>query len=164
MFKVKASTIDEYFAFDSRRENDLRSIDRIIRGSAPSLKRWFASGTPDGQAGMKMSMIGYGQFTYLVQSSPQPIKWPIVGLALQKNYMSFYCAAKRDGAPFTLEYENRLGSVSFSKTGVINFEAADDFDLAALSEMLQALEAYLERGALVVAYGRLSRPRPKHRG
>ena len=80
-------------------------------------------------------------------------------VALQKNYMSLYCAAKRRDAPFTIAHQDRLGAVSVSKTGVINFESADDFDLAALSAMLRTLETELGNGALAVSYGRASGPR-----
>jgi hypothetical protein len=158
LFKVIATSIDEYFAFDPKRERDLRHVDRAIRRSAPSLKRWFVSGSPDGQPGMKMSMIGYGRFTYCVQAWPRPIPWPILGLALQKNYMSLYCSAKTKASqtPFTLAYADRLGSASLSKRGVVNFEAAGDFDGGALSEMLRALEAGLEQGDLAVGYRRLT--------
>ena len=155
MFKVVASTLEEYFAFDPARKADLQSVDEAIRQAAPSLKRWFVSGSLARGPGMKMLMIGYGRFTYLVQASSQPIVWPIVGLALQKNYMSFYCAAKRSGGPFTAEHKNRLGAVSFSKTGVINFRSATDFNRPALAEMLKTLEADLERGRLSVSFGRL---------
>ena len=79
MFKVIASTIEDYFAFDPARTSDLRKVDRTIRKGAPSLKRWFAPGAAEGRPGMKMAMIGYGHFAYVVQASPEPIKWPIVG-------------------------------------------------------------------------------------
>ncbi len=156
MFKVTAATLKEYFAFDSDREGALRSVDRLIRRNAPFLKRWFVSGANAGEPGMKMSMIGYGRFTYRVQASSRPIAWPIIGLALQKNYMSFYCAAKRKEAPFILEHRDRLGAVSISKTGVVNFQAAEDFDAAALAEMLRALEAGLKKRELAVSFGRLA--------
>ena len=155
MFKVSARSLEEYFAFDPQRTRDLRSVDAIIRQSAPSLKRWFVPGAAKGAPGMKMSMIGYGQFSYSVVASTQPILWPIVGLALQKNYMSLYCSAKtRSGESFVVASKPDLGKATISKKGVITFESADDLDPAGLSKLLRALAAGLEAGTLSTSYGR----------
>jgi hypothetical protein len=158
VFKVRARTLDDYFAFDPDREGDLRLIDRTIRRSAPPLKRWFVPGAVKGAPGMKMSMIGYGQFSYSVLASPQPVLWPIVGLALQKNYMSLYCSAKtKSGTSFVLASNPALGKAAISKMGVITFETANDLDLGALSALLRALAAGLKAGTLSPSYGRLKR-------
>jgi hypothetical protein len=44
MFRVHASSIEEYFAFDPAREGDLRQVDEVIRAAAPGLERWFVAG------------------------------------------------------------------------------------------------------------------------
>lgn len=62
MLKVNARSTEEYLRFDPSRESDLRTLDELIRVAAPGLPRWFVPGTPDGQPGMTMTMIGYGQF------------------------------------------------------------------------------------------------------
>jgi hypothetical protein len=64
MFKVHAGSVEEHLRFDPGREDDLRTLDQLIRSAAPGLPRWFVPGTPDGQPGMTMTMIGYGQFQY----------------------------------------------------------------------------------------------------
>jgi hypothetical protein len=156
LFKVSAASLAEYFSFDPERERDLRLVDGAIRQSAPSLKRWFVAGAREGQLGMKMSLIGYGRFTYEVQASPLPLAWPIMGLALQKNYRSLYCSAKRNDRSIIWEYKDRLGSITVSENGVINFTAAQDFNMPALSEMLQELVAGLQTGAISVSYRRLA--------
>src|ERR1700759_666695 len=79
MFRVTAASVEEYFAFDPARESDLRAVDEAIRAAAPTLTRWFVQGTPEGKPGMRMTMIGYGDFMYTVKSSPEPIRWPVVG-------------------------------------------------------------------------------------
>ena len=99
MFKVRAASVEEYFRFDPAREDALRELDAVIRAAAPALSRWFVPGTPPGQPGMTMIMIGYGQYQYTVKASPAPVTWPILGLALQKNYLSFYSNAYGDGSP-----------------------------------------------------------------
>ena len=65
----------------------LRELDAVIRAAAPALSRWFVPGMPPGQPGMTMTMIGYGQYRYPVKSSPALVTWPVLGIALQKNYL-----------------------------------------------------------------------------
>ncbi|HEY2710135.1 MAG TPA: DUF1801 domain-containing protein [Caulobacteraceae bacterium] len=155
MFKVTATDIDSYIGFDPVRAPDLRRVDELIRASAPSLERWFVAGTAAGQPGMSMSMIGYGQFIYRVQASTEPVAWPVVGLALQKNYLSLYCSATRGAGSFTLEYAGRLGDGSLSQKGVLSFVRAADLDPEGFAEMLTALERLLAEKALVLRYGRV---------
>ena len=71
--------------FDPGREDDLRTVDGLIRAAAPALARWFGPGTPAGQPGMTMAMFGYGQFQYTVKTSAALISLPVLGLALQKQ-------------------------------------------------------------------------------
>lgn len=58
---------------------------------------------------MTMTMIGYGRFEYMAKSSTTLVSWPILGLALQKNYISLYSSVSGDGRPFTVGYTGRLG-------------------------------------------------------
>jgi Domain of unknown function (DU1801) len=149
MFKVQAESVDEYFRFDPARERTLRELDAVIRGAAPALARWFVPGTPPGEPGMTMTMIGYGQYRYTVRISPTPITWPILGIALQKNYVSFYNSAGDDGPPFTCAYAGKLGRARVSAKGVVTFASLDDINLQALGEMVTAIAAGLEAGQLV---------------
>ena len=151
MFKVMAGSVEEYFRFDPDREDELRAIDALIRAAAPSLARWFVPGTPAGEPGMTMTMIGYGQFEYTVKSSPAPIRWPVLGLALQKNYISLYNSANDGAGPFTCGYSGRLGRARVSSKGVVTFTNRRDLNLEALTEMIAAIEAGLAAGALTVA-------------
>lgn len=150
LFKVTAGSVEEYFRFDPNREHELRDIDALIRAAAPSLARWFVPGTPAGAPGMAMTMIGYGQFEYTVKSSTVPIRWPVLGLALQKNYISLYNSASGDDGPFACGYSGRLGRARVSK-GVVTFTGRHDLNLEALAEMIAAIEAGLTSGVLTVA-------------
>jgi hypothetical protein len=149
MFKVHAASVDEYFRFDPAREDALRELDAVIRAAAPALSRWFVPGTPPGQPGMTMTMIGYGQYQYTVKSSPAPVTWPVLGIALQKNYLSFYSNAYGDGANFTCAHAGKLGRARVSAKGVVTFAEIGDISLQALSEMVTAIAAGLESGQLV---------------
>jgi hypothetical protein len=149
MFKVHAASVEEYFRFDPVREDALRELDAVIRAAAPALSRWFVPGTPPGQPGMTMTMIGYGQYQYTVKSSFSPVTWPVLGIALQKNYLSFYSNAYDDSAPFTCAYAGKLGRARVSAKGVVTFTDMGDVSLEALAGMVTAIAAGLESGQLV---------------
>ena len=148
MFKVDAGSVEEYLRFDPGRQDDLRTLDELIRGAAPGLARWFVPGTPDGQPGMTMTLIGYGQYQYSVKGSPVPVTWPVLGLALQKNYISLYNSANGDGPPFTCGYADKLGRARVSKKGVVTFSTVREINLSTLAEMIAAIEAGLAAGQL----------------
>ena len=149
MFKVDAASIEEYFRFDPVRERALRELDAVIRAAAPALSRWFVPGTPPGQPGMTMTLIGYGQYQYSVKNSPALVSWPILGIALQKNYLSFYNNAHGDGSPFTCAYADRLGRARVSAKGVVTFTNVGDINLQVFGEMVTAIATGLESGQLV---------------
>ena len=95
MHKVQANTLDEYFNVDPARKSDLEAMDALIRETAPELKRWFYAGASGGKPGMRMSLIGYGAFQYEVKSGER-VEWPIIGIALQKNYLTLYTSVFKD--------------------------------------------------------------------
>lgn len=98
-----------------------------------------------------MTMIGYGEFEYTVKSSTAPIRWPVLGLALQKNYLSLYSSASGDDGPFTCDYSGRLGRARVSSKGVVTFASRRDLNLEVLVKMVAAIEAGLAAGELTVA-------------
>jgi hypothetical protein len=107
MFRVDVDTLEAYFAFDPKREGDLRRLDALISKAAPSLKRHFHKGTPAGEPGMRFKMIGYGKSFYHATTG-EKVAWPVVGVALQKNYISVYfgkwliaAVRQRRGSSFT---------------------------------------------------------------
>jgi len=150
LFKVAAGSVEEYFSFDPAREAELRVLDALIRAAAPSLARWFVPGTPVGEPGMTMTMIGYGRFEYTVKNSAASVSWPVLGLALQKNYISLYSSVSGGGRPFAAGYSGRLGRARVSSKGVVTFTSRDDLNLEALAEMIAAIEAGLAAGGLFV--------------
>jgi hypothetical protein len=149
MFKVHAASVEEYFRFDPVREQALRELDAVIRAAAPALPRWFVPGTQPGQPGMTMTLIGYGQYQYTVKYSPALVSWPILGIALQKNYLSFYNNAHGESPPFTCAYADRLGRARVSAKGVVTFTNIGDVNLQVFGEMVTAIAAGLESGQLI---------------
>jgi hypothetical protein len=138
MFKVDASTLSEYFDWDPDRKQHLLFIDKLIRQNAPSLKRWFYKGSAANAPGMRMKLIGYGSFSYSVKSG-ESVKWPVIGLALQKHYISLYLAVTRNNEPILNEYRNTLGALRYGSNN-FSFADPDQLDLPALTSLLKAID------------------------
>jgi hypothetical protein len=133
MFKVEVNSLEEYFNFDPVRTGELRKLDKLIIKSAPSLKRFFHKGTPAGEIGMRFKMIGYGKTFHTVKSG-QTTPWPVVGVALQKNYISVYFAVNRGRAPIVDAYVGKLGELKCGQNN-FSFQNFDDLDAIALSSL-----------------------------
>jgi hypothetical protein len=71
-----------------------------------------------------MNLIGYGSFQYEVKAD-QRVEWPIVGLALQKNYISLNTSVVKEGAPITDRYKGRLiGALRYGTYRILSSSAA----------------------------------------
>ncbi|WP_426412244.1 hypothetical protein [Bradyrhizobium ganzhouense] len=133
MFRVTADTLQAYLDFDPERKRDLTELHKLVVSTAPTLKRYFHRGTPAGEAGMRMKMIGYGKFRYAVKSG-KSTEWPVIGVALQKNYISVYVAVTRQGAPVVSRYAGKLGELRFGGNN-FSFERFDDLKHDAVSTL-----------------------------
>ena len=133
MFRVTADSLEAYLAFDPDRTADLVKLHGVMRKAAPSLKRHFHAGTPAGEAGMRMTMIGYGQFRYAIKSGKET-PWPVIGVALQKNYISVYVAVTRAGKPLVSCYAGKLGELR-SGANNFSFETFDDLKTPAVAAL-----------------------------
>lgn len=134
MLHVVADSLSEYLSFDPARKIELTKFDAAMKMSAPSLKRYFHQGTPAGAPGMRMKMIGYGKFRYA--TSAGDVTWPVVGLALQKNYVSVYLSVTRDDVPLVACYAGELGAPRASRNN-FSFERYDDLNHGALARLLR---------------------------
>ena len=134
MFKVEADSLSAYFAFDPARKGDLQKLDAAIRKAAPNLTRHFHRGTPAGQPGMRFKMIGYGRSSYLA-SNGQRVAWPVLGVALQKNYISVYISVRKDGRQILPRHARTLGAVRAAENN-FSFVRFDDLDAATLGALV----------------------------
>ena len=139
MFRVTADTLQAYLDFDPERKRDLSGLHRLIVSAAPPLKRHFHQGTPAGQAGMRMKMIGYGKFRYAIKSG-KSTDWPVIGVALQKNYISVYVTVTRQGVPIVSRYAGKLGELRVGGNN-FSFERFDDLNHAAVSALVAEVAA-----------------------
>lgn len=142
MFAVVANSLDDYFSFDPRRAADLEKLDALIRAAAPRLKRYFHEGTPKGSAGMRLKMIGYGKFRYAIKSG-QETPWPVIGVALQKSYISVYFSVTDDCRPIVDRYAGRLGELRAGQNN-FSFVNFDDLDTGILSALITRAAAIYE--------------------
>src|SRR3984957_21344911 len=138
MFRVEADSLRDYLDFDLNRKIDLQNLDKLIRRSAPGLKRYFHRGTPAGQPGMRFKMIGYGKLQYAVGSG-QSVDWPAVGVALQKNYISVYLSLMKEGAPLLQSYCGKLGERRAGRNN-FSFITYQDLNLQGLAALLAEAE------------------------
>ena len=134
MYRVTADSLESYLDFDPARKADLRRLNDLIRAAAPGLKRYFHKGTPAGEAGMRMRMIGYGKFRNAVKSGGT-VEWPVLGVALQKNYISIYVAVTKADAPIVAAYAGKLGEKRLGRNN-FSFERFDHLSAAGVSSLV----------------------------
>ncbi len=129
MFKpVTAKTVAEYIELlPKERQVQIKLLHSFIQETIPSLEVHFAS-----------NMLGYGSFKYK-NSKKELLAWPVIALASQKNYISIYICAVKDGAYLAEKYKVKLGKVSVGKS-CIRFKDTIDLNFDTLKEMLLIAE------------------------
>jgi hypothetical protein len=124
MFRVTADSVETYLNFDPARRPDLDALDHLIRENAPSLIRYFHAGTPVGSPGMRFQLIGYGP-TWTPSRGGVMVEWPVIGVALQKNYISVYLAVTVDNKPLTELFRGKLGELRMGENNFSFVRFAD---------------------------------------
>ena len=147
MFRVDVDSLKDYLDFDRKRKSDLRKLDMLIRRSAPGLKRYFHSGTPPGEPGMRFKMIGYGKFQYVARNG-QYVDWPAVGVALQKNYISVYLSVMKDGASLIQLHSDKLGQLRLGHNN-FSFRRYEDLDVRLLASLLAEAEQIFQSDPVI---------------
>ena len=133
MFRVDVDNLQAYLDFDPARKRDLLKLHALLTKAAPGLKRHFHAGTPKGHAGMRFKMIGYGRYHYTAGTG-EKVAWPLIGVALQKNYISVYVSVTKNGKSIVGTYAGKLGAKR-SGGNNFSFESVDDLDEHALSSL-----------------------------
>lgn len=126
--------IDEFLASlpeDAR--DDMTTLDGVIAEVMTGEPRVLYVGKFWG--GSDQRIIGYGTTT-TTRSDKSTVEWFLVGLALQKNYISVYISAVEDREYLSEKYGRDLGKVKVGKSS-ISFKAVDDIDLDKLAALVQ---------------------------
>jgi hypothetical protein len=142
MYRVTADSLASYLDFDPARKPDLLRLHDLTRKAAPGLRRYFHKGTPAGEAGMRMKMIGYGKFRYTIKSG-KTTEWPVIGVALQKNYISVYVAVRKSGLPIVQAYAGKLGELRLGGNN-FSFEKYDDLKADGVSSLFAEIARIFE--------------------
>lgn len=130
--KLEAGSVEEYFEAAQDRGDDLRAVDRVIRGAAPELKRQLFTGP-------SITMIGYGEMSWERPSGSGV--WPLIGMAAQKQYISLYVAAVKDGETLADHYRDCLGRTNNGKN-CIRFRRMSDIDPEELANAVRDAVAW----------------------
>ena len=93
-----------------------------------------------------MKMIGYGKFRYAVKSG-DTIEWPVIGVALQKNYISVYVAVRKNGRPIVQTYKGKLGELRSGHNN-FSFEKFDDLKVDAASSLFAEIARIFDEDPL----------------
>ena len=127
------TTPDEFIATlpDGVRE-DIATRDRAIATAMPGKERVLWEGKFWG--GTQQRIIGYGSYRYKGRSGAKG-EWFVVGLAVQKNYLSLYVSGAADGTSLAKLYAPRLGKVKAGSAN-LQFKRAADIDLDVLRELV----------------------------
>lgn len=115
------------------KQGDIKKLDQIISKHKGKHKKVMWEGKFWG--GSDQKIIGYGEQTY-TRSDQKEVIWFVVGLALQKNYISVFVSAVEDGKYLTEQYKGTLGKAKVGKSSV-SFSSVDDIDLEVFEEMIK---------------------------
>ena len=132
---VKAKSVKQYFdGLPKERREPMEFLHKFIQKAAPSLKPNFIYNMP-----------GYGSFKYK-NYKKEIIDWPVIALANQKNYISVYVCAVKDGEYMAEKYKDQLGNsarpngrsgkVSVGKS-CIRFKKLEDLNLKTLEKVIK---------------------------
>lgn len=137
MFKpTTAKSIKEYISsVPNGRKESIVFLHSFIQKSVPKLKPHFAN-----------NMLGYGSFPYL-NYKKEMIKWPVIALANQKQYLSIYVCAVENGQYIAEKYKKELGKVTVGRS-CISFKSLKDLNLPVLKKVLK--EAAKHPGLTVI--------------
>lgn len=92
--------------------------------------------------GSQQSIIGYGDMTF-TRSDKTTVEWFMVGLSMQKNYISVYISATEDGRYVVKKYGNRLGKAKIGSSS-ISFKTIADIKLDELLKLVDMAQKQLK--------------------
>ncbi|MGG0893187.1 hypothetical protein [Cytobacillus horneckiae] len=111
----------------------IQTLNQIVVDIFGESERSIWEGTFWG--GSEQTIIGYGDFKYN-RSDKKQVEWFMVGVALQKNYYSYYINAI-DGKQYLVKkYAGQLGKVRIGASS-ISFKKIEDLNIETMKEIIQ---------------------------
>lgn len=108
--------------------HDMRTLDAALSETMEGLPKTLYKGVLWG--GSNQQIIGYATYSY-TRSDKQEVESFIVGLALQKKYISVYISAVEDREYLSEKYGKDVGKVKVGKS-TISFLSLKDIGLEKL--------------------------------
>jgi hypothetical protein len=130
--------VEEFMGgLDPDRRQVATAIHQTITGAAPQLVPWLWRGKMWG--GTDQVIIGYGDYHYAGPKG-ETMKWFIVGLAAQREYISVYVNAADEAGYLVWRYAPRLGKARVG-SAVVAFKSSADIEMGALMDLVSAAHA-----------------------
>lgn len=133
MQKTDKAIPDFLNALPTDRQEDMKQLDSLISKALPNLKKTLWEGVFWG--GSEQQIIGYGEYTY-TGSNKKVGSWFLIGLALQKNYISIFISAVDIKGYIPEQYKDVLGKVKVGKSS-ISFTKLEDVNVDKLEEVIK---------------------------
>ena len=131
MQKVSKSPDEHIKSLPDEVRADVAKLDKEISKILKGRSRVLWEGVFWG--GSQQSIIGYGDLTYH-DSKGKAVEWFVVGLALQKNYISVYVNAVQHGVYLAEGRAKELGKAKVGKSSIA-FKKLADINLDILLEI-----------------------------
>ena len=128
MERIDRNVDDFIESLPEETRGDIRALDEVIGDAMEGLPRLLYAGVFWG--GSDQEIIGYGDLA-TTRSDGSTVEWFVVGLAVQKNYLSLYVSAVEERQYLSEKYGKELGKVKTGKSS-ISFSGVDDVDLEKL--------------------------------
>jgi hypothetical protein len=132
MKKVDSSPAEFLDRVPDRVRADMKKLHTEIAKAMQGLPVSIWTGKMWG--GTDQTIIGYGDMNY-ARPGGKTVEWFLIGLALQKNYISLYVNAVSDNKYLGQSYAKKLGKVKVGSAS-ISFKQLSDVNLAELRDML----------------------------
>lgn len=112
--------------------HEIEQLDAAISAAMPGHAKTLWEGKFWG--GSDQQIIGYGDYSYQ-RPKGEAVEWFIVGLAVQKNYISVYVNTTDADGYLAEKYADKLGKAKVGKSS-ISFRSVEDIDLAVLIDLV----------------------------
>ena len=139
MNQTKKNISDHIASLPDEFRQSIKLLDQVISAIMVGHSRVLWEGTLWG--GTEQVIIGYGDYT-IAQSRGKKSEWFMVGLAIQKRYISIYINAVEDGQYVAEKYRSKLGKVKVGKSS-ISFKHLDDLDIDTLKKLVSIARGQL---------------------
>jgi len=132
MEKTKTSP-DSYIAsLPEASRDDIEKLDQLISKVMSDHSRVMWEGVF--WSGSEQKIIGYGDLTY-IGSNKKEVEWFVIGLTLQKNYISVYVNAVERKLNL-VDYKDKLGKAKVGRSS-IGFNSLSDVKIDVLLELVK---------------------------